>query len=160
MSTAPSPPLRLTIAELQARVGEPLGVSGWRPVTQHRVDLFADATDDHSPLHVDPQAARDGPYGATVAHGFLTLSLVPALTAEVFDVADAAAFVNYGVNRVRFPAPLLVGSRVRLSTRLTAIEPGPAGPRLVLGFEIHAEGSEKPVAIGETVVLVVTGSPS
>lgn len=146
---------RIALADLPALVGTVLGESGWRTITQAAVDAFADATGDHSWLHVDPERARTGPYGGTIAHGFLTLALVPALTGEAFTVADAAVLVNYGVNKVRFPAPLPVGSRVRLSTTLNAIEESTAGPRLLLGFEIRAENAPKPAAIGETVLLAV-----
>jgi acyl dehydratase len=143
----------ITLAELPGLVGTTLGESGWHTVTQAAVDAFAEATGDHAWLHVDAERAKAGPYGGTIAHGFLTLSLVAALTEEAFTVTDAAFLVNYGVNRVRFPAPLPVGSRVRLTTALNAIEESAAGPRLVLGFEIRAEGAAKPAAIGETVLL-------
>lgn len=146
---------RIALAGLPALVGSVLGESGWRAITQDAVNEFAEATGDRSWLHVDPERARTGPYGGTIAHGFLTLALVPALTGEAFTVTDAAFLVNYGVNKVRFPAPLPVGSRVRLSTTLNAIEESAAGPRLVLGFEIRAEGAPKPAAIGETVLLAV-----
>jgi acyl dehydratase len=146
---------RIALKELPALVGTTLGESGWRTVGQDAVNAFADATGDHSWLHVDPERARTGPYGGTIAHGFLTLALVPALTGEAFTVTDAAFLVNYGVNKVRFPAPLPVGSRVKLTTTLNAVEESAAGPRLVLGFEIRAEGAPKPAATGETVLLAV-----
>lgn len=149
-------PRRIAVADLAGLVGERLGESGWHIVSQRQVDLFAEATGDNNPLHVDPVAAAAGPYGATIAHGFLTLSLVPALTAKAFGIDGAAALVNYGVNKVRFPAPLLVGRHVRLATRLAALEPAAGGVRLVLGFEIECRGSPRPVAVGETVLLVVT----
>jgi acyl dehydratase len=142
------------VAELPGLVGQELGRSTWHVISQKQVDLFAEATGDDAWIHVDPERARSGPYGGTIAHGFLTLSLIPALTAEAFTLEGAGVLVNYGINRVRFPAPLKVGSQVQLATTLNGIEDSPAGKRLALGFEIRAEGFDRPVAVGETVVLV------
>lgn len=151
-------PRRLALGDLPALVGTPLGQSGWHDITQDRIDAFAEATGDRAWIHVDPARAATGPFGGTIAHGFFTLSLIPVLTGEIFTITDAAALVNYGVNRARFPAPLRVGARVRMSTTLAGLEESPAGPRLVLGFEMVADSGGRPVAVGETVLLATRGA--
>lgn len=141
-------------------MGQELGRSQWHTVTQEQVDLFAQATGDHAWIHTDPERARGGPFRGTVAHGFLTLALVPRLTEDVFTVAGGVFLINYGVNRVRFPAPLRVGSAVQLVTRLNGVEESAGGTRLLLGFEIVARGESRPAAAGETVVLLAdAGQP-
>jgi acyl dehydratase len=112
----------LTIQDLEHHAGQDLGTSSWHVVTQERVDLFADATGDHQWIHVDRERAAAGPFGGTVAHGYLTLSLIPQLLAEVVEVTGADLAVNYGLNRVRFPAPLPTGSRVRASVECQAVQ--------------------------------------
>jgi acyl dehydratase len=144
----------ITVRDLPALVGQELGRSSWHAISQGQVNLFAGATGDYAWIHVDPERARTGPYGGTIAHGFLALSLVPALTAEAFALEGAGLLVNYGINRVRFPAPLKVGSQVQLTTTLNGIEDSAFGTRLALGFEIRVEGLDRPVAVGETVVLL------
>jgi acyl dehydratase len=147
-------------ADLPGLIGRELGRSSWHAVTQREIDLFAEATGDRSPLHVDPEAARRGPFGRTVAHGFLILSLVAALSEEAFEIVDAESLINYGVNRVRFPAPLPEGGRVMLSTTLNVFESRPAGHLLTLGFGIDLEGSSRQVAVGETILLAVPRAES
>jgi acyl dehydratase len=137
--------------ELQALIGQPLGCSDWLQVDQARIDQFAQATGDHQWIHTDPARAAAGPYGATVAHGFLTLSLLPVMFATAFEVADVVMGINYGLNRVRFPAPLPAGSRVRGHFVLRAWEALPGGAQLTVEVSMEREGSSKPVCVAESV---------
>ena len=139
------------LADLQALVGQPLGTSDWITVDQPRVDAFADATLDHQWIHVDPERAAQGPFGTTIAHGFLTLSLLPAFFASAFDIGDVRMGVNYGLNRVRFTAPVPVGSRLRASFRLLAYEPLDGGAQLVTEVTVEREGAERPACVTEAV---------
>ncbi|WP_295646863.1 MaoC family dehydratase [uncultured Methylibium sp.] len=139
------------LADLQALVGQDLGESDWVLVDQARVDRFADATGDHQWIHLDAARAAAGPYGTTIAHGFLTLSLLPMLFETAYAVADTRMGVNYGLNRVRFPAPVPVGSRVRGRFRLLSYEPIDGGAQLVVEATIEREGSTKPVCVAESV---------
>jgi acyl dehydratase len=141
-----------TLAELQALVGQSLGQSDWITVDQSRIDRFADATGDHQWIHVDPQRAAAGPFGATVAHGFLTLSLLPEMAASAFDITGSRMGVNYGLNRVRFPAPVPCGSRLRGHFKLLSFEPIDGGAQLVMEVTMEREGSTKPVCVAESVV--------
>jgi acyl dehydratase len=141
------------MAELEQAEERELGTSSWVPVEQRQIDLFADATGDHQWIHVDPAAAAQGPFGQTVAHGYLTLSLLPALLSEVFSVSDARMGVNYGVERVRFTSPVPSGSRVRLQATLRGSERRPAGVLFRIGVELEIEGSEKPALVGEVLYL-------
>ncbi|MFR9725182.1 MaoC family dehydratase [Streptomyces sp. MS19] len=138
-------------AELRAAVGEPLGAGDWLGVDQERVDLFAAATGDHQWLHVDPARAAAGPFGTTIAHGYLTLALLPALVPGLLRVEGTRMAVNYGVNRVRFPAPLPTGSRVRATGRIADAADVPGGVQLVLAVTVEREGGERPVCAAETV---------
>jgi acyl dehydratase len=147
-----------TLAELAARVGQPLGTSDWVTVDQSRIDAFAAATGDHQWIHVDPERARSGPFGTTIAHGFLTLSLLPMLFDSGFAIADVRMGVNYGLNRVRFVSPVPAGSRLRAHFRLLAFEPLPpptpgAGPGAQMTVEatIELEGAPRPACVAETV---------
>ncbi len=160
MTEAAGGAMGISAGQLPARIGHVLGRSQWHLITQEQVDLFAHATGDHAWIHVDPERARGGPYGGTIAHGFFTLALVAALTAEAFTLTDAGLIINYGINRVRFPVPLKVGSMVQLTTILNGIEDTPAGKRLLLGFSIQAKGEERPAAVGETVLLLLEESGS
>ena len=144
---------QLTMAELEQADERELGTSSWVTIEQRRIDLFAEATDDHQWIHVDPAAAAQGPFGQTIAHGYLTLSLLPALLSEVFSVSDARMGVNYGVERVRFTSPVPSGSRVRLHATLQASERRPAGVLFRIGVELEIEGSEKPALVGEVLYL-------
>ena len=130
------------LADLSTLVGQPLGTSDWLQVDQSRIDQFAQATGDHQWIHVDPQRAAEGPFGATVAHGFLTLSLVPLLSEQAFAIDDVRMGINYGLNRVRFITPVKVGSRVRAHFKLLAFEPLDGGAqKLELGGSICHVGS-------------------
>jgi acyl dehydratase len=139
------------LAELQPRVGETLGTSAWIEIDQRRIDLFAEATGDHQWIHVDPARAAAGPFGTTIAHGFLTLSLLPEMFAGAFAVADTRMGVNYGLNRVRFTAPVPVGSRLRGRFKLLAYEPIAGGAQLTVEVTIEREGADKPVCIAESL---------
>lgn len=140
-----------TLEQLRGLVGKPLGVSDWFVVEQSRIDAFAHATGDHQWIHIDPHRAAAGPFGATVAHGFLTLSLLPLMSASAFEVLDTRMGVNYGLNRVRFPAPVLVGSRLRGHFTLLSYEPLDGGAQLTTEVTMEREGSTKPVCVAESV---------
>jgi acyl dehydratase len=139
------------LSELQERVGHELGISDWLHVGQAQIDAFADATGDHQWIHVDPVRAAAGPFGTTVAHGFLTLSLLPQMVATAFEVLDTRMGVNYGLNRVRFPAPVPVGSRLRGAFRLLGFEAIDGGAQLTMQVTMEREGSTKPVCVAESV---------
>jgi acyl dehydratase len=139
------------LAELQSQVGQDIGTSDWIVVDQARIDLFAQATGDHQWIHIDPERARAGPFGTTVAHGFLTLSLLPELFANGFAIDDVRMGVNYGLNRVRFPTPVPSGSRVRGHFRLLKYEPLDGGAQLTVEVTIELEGSPKPACVAESV---------
>jgi acyl dehydratase len=137
---------------LRAAVGEHTGYSDWHVITQEQINLFADATGDHQWIHVDPEKAAQGPFGSTIAHGYLTLSLIPMLAAEVSRVDGAKMGVNYGSNKVRFPAPVPVGSKVRASVKLLSVEDVPGGGvQVVNEFTLELEGGEKPCCVAEIV---------
>ena len=137
--------------DLQALVGQEIGVSDWTLVDQTRIDRFAEATGDHQWIHIDPARAAAGPFGNTIAHGFLTLSLLPLMSETGFAVDDVRMGVNYGLNRVRFPAPVAVGSRLRGHFRLVAYEPLEGGAQLTVEVTMEREGSNKPVCVAESV---------
>ncbi|MCT2588892.1 MaoC family dehydratase [Streptomyces sp. N2-109] len=137
--------------ELRAAVGEELGTSDWLEIDQRRIDLFAEATGDHQWIHVDPERARSGPFGSTIAHGYLTLSLLPALVPQIFHVEGLRMGVNYGVNKVRFPAPVPVGSRLRAHARLADVHEAGEGVQVTAQVTVEREGGEKPVCVAETV---------
>ena len=134
--------------------GLELGPSSWIEVPQARIDTFAEAIDDHGSIHIDDEAAAQGPYGTTVAHGFLTLSLIPAACDEVTPL-DTTIAVIYGLNRVRFPAPVLAGSRVRATVRIDEIEPVDGGVQVMLTATVEREGGEKPVCVAELIFRYV-----
>ncbi|WP_129838764.1 MaoC family dehydratase [Streptomyces sp. RFCAC02] len=138
-------------AALRAAVGEPLGPTGWLTVGQDRIDLFAESTGDHQWLHVDPARAADGPFGTTIAHGHLTLALLPALSPGLLTVTGTRMAVNYGLNRVRFPAPLPAGARVRAGGHIVAADDVPGGVQVTLAVTVEREGGDKPVCVAETV---------
>lgn len=140
-----------TLASLQARVGEHLATSPWVLIDQQRIDLFAQATGDHQWIHVDPVRAAAGPFGTPIAHGFLTLSLLPELAASAMHIDDVKMGVNYGLNRVRFMAPVPVGSRLRGQLRLKAYEAIEGGAQLTMEVSIEREGAVKPVCVAEAV---------
>jgi acyl dehydratase len=141
-----------TMAELPGLVGTELGSSDWYEVTQEHVDLFADATGDHQWIHVDPERAKqESPYGGPIAHGYLTLSLLVPLLAQVLTVTDTAMGVNYGLNKVRFPAPVPVGANVRMTATLTNVEQFTGGLQLTFSCVTEREGGDKPVCVAEPV---------
>ncbi len=140
-------------SELLEAVGHNLGRSDWMTVDQSRIDLFAEATGDHQWIHVDVERAKAGPFGATIAHGYLTLSLISLLVPQIIRVKGISMGINYGVNRVRFPHPVLAGSRVRASAVLASAEEvaGGAGVQTVLAVTIEIEGVAKPACVVESV---------
>lgn len=143
------------IDEVEKAVGEHLGHSDWLEIDQKRIDLFAEATGDHQWIHVDPERAKDGPYGKTIAHGYLTLSLLPVLGTQIFSLEGLKMKVNYGSNKVRYPAPVLVGSRIRAGAEFKSLERTAKGANLVVGYTIEIEGGERPALVAETVVVLV-----
>lgn len=145
------------LEELKAKVGEELGVSDWVDVTQEAIDAFADATGDHQWIHVDPERARDTPFGGTIAHGLYTLSIGPALSYTLYEVKGVAFALNYGYNKVRYPAPLPVGSRVRMRATLTAADEIAGGVQLTVTQTFEREGGDKPVCVAESVARVYGG---
>lgn len=133
-------------------IGTEIGVSDWMEITQERVDAFADATDDHQWIHVDREKAAAGPFGGTIAHGFLTLSLTVTLTAQVeLEVGSPRMAINYGLEKVRFPAPVPVGSRIRARVGLVSINDVEGGIQVNRQVSIEVEGAEKPAMVAETV---------
>ena len=143
-------PMEQALERLKALVGSELGASDWLEITQDRVDAFADATLDHQFIHVDEEAAKKTPFGGTIAHGFLTLSLSVALGSEVpLDVGEYKMAINYGLDKVRFPAPVPVGSRIRQRVTLTGVEPVPGGIHIVQTMTTEVEGQEKPAMVAE-----------
>ena len=145
------PPRFDSAAELLAAVGKPLGTSEWLSVTQQRVDTFADATDDHQWIHVDPVRAKDGPFGACIAHGYLSLALVARFQPELIDVRMKMG-VNYGCDRVRFPAPVRVGARIRAQGELVAVETTKdGGVQATIRVTIEIDGESRPACVADTI---------
>ncbi len=145
------------IDELKAHVGEQLGTSDWQEVTQAAIDAFADVTGDHQWIHVDVERAKQTPFGGTIAHGYYTLSLGPALMHELISFEGFAFGVNYGLGKVRFPAPLPVGKRVRMHARLAAVDDVPGGVQVTVEETFECEGVEKPVCVAEALARFYTG---
>jgi acyl dehydratase len=145
------------IDELKAKAGEELGVSEWHEVTQDAVDAFADVTGDHQWIHVDPERAAQTPWGGTIAHGLYTLSLGPRFTFAMFTIEGFAFGLNYGYNKVRFPAPLPVGSRLRMRATLSSVDDVPGGVQLTVTQTFEREGGDKPVCVAEAVSRMYTG---
>jgi acyl dehydratase len=144
-----------TFDEVAAAAGEELGTSDWLAIDQERVDKFAEATGDHQWIHVDRERAATGPFGTTIAHGYLTLSLIPLLGSQVFRLTTPGPRLNYGVNKVRFPNPVRVGSRVRVKVTIGEVTEVPAGRQLTLRHTIEIEDEDKPACVAETVVLLL-----
>lgn len=142
-----------TPAELLDLVGTTMGETGWHEISQPQVDTFADATHDHQWIHVDQERAKAGPYGGTIAHGYLTLSLVPLFLGETVAIDDLTAAVNYGLNKVRFPAPVPVGSKLRARVDLVDARPRAAGVEATFGVTVELPGSPRPVCVAEAVVV-------
>ena len=140
------------LAELPGLAGRRLGPTDWRLVSQERVNAFADATDDHQWIHVDVERAKKGPFGGTIAHGYLTLSLVPVMQQELLDVQGAALTVNYGLDKLRFPAPVPVGSRIRARGIVSEVTEVSGGLQLKLTMTFEVEGTEKPACVAEVLL--------
>lgn len=139
------------ISGLKERVGDHLGYSQWHEVTQEQINLFADATGDHQWIHVDVERAKAGPFGAPIAHGYLTLSLGPSLIEETFRVTGVTMGVNYGLNKLRFPSPVPVGSKVRAGIELGSVEDVSGGVQVQLNVTFEIEGGSKPVCVAEVL---------
>jgi len=149
-----------TYSELAACVGQEVAVTDWMTVTQAQIDQFAQATGDHQWIHVDPERAAQGPFGTPIAHGFLTLSLLPRFFESAFRIAGARMGVNYGLNRVRFPAPVPVGSRLRARLTLQSVEPAaPDGVQMTWLVTIEREGGDKPVCVAESLARNYGAAP-
>ena len=144
----------LTLAELEGAHDRELGASDWVTIDQHRIDLFADATDDHQWIHVDRERAAAGPFGGTIAHGYLSLSLLPELLSQVLRVTDSRMGINYGIDKVRFTAPVPVGSEVRLTAKLLGAERRGDGVLYRVGVEVEIRDAAKPALVGEVLYLV------
>ncbi|MEV4105682.1 MaoC family dehydratase [Nonomuraea sp. NPDC049649] len=143
------------IQELKDGVGETFGPTEWRTITQDRVNTFADATDDHQWIHVDTERAKEGPFGGTIAHGYLSLSLLPSFMFELIKVEGIKMGVNFGLNKVRFPRPVPVGSRVRAVAELTSVKGTPAGYLAEIKMTVEVEGERRPACVAETLSLYV-----
>ncbi|MFN3599853.1 MAG: MaoC family dehydratase [Dietzia sp.] len=141
--------------QLEAEIGTHVGYSDWMEITQDRIDAFAEATGDHQWIHVDPVRATEGPYGVTIAHGYLTLSLLPVLGAEVMEIRGFRMMINYGVDKVRFPAPVPVRSRIRAGIELTSLQRKSSGVQLNSLVTVEVEGSGRPAVVAETVRMMV-----
>lgn len=148
--------VELTAASLDSAVGIDLGASRWIEITQSRVDRFADATEDRQWIHVDPDRARTGPFGTTIAHGFLTVSLLSTALEELLVVSDAAMAINYGMEKVRFPSAVPVGSRVRVHGAIAAVTEVPNGRRVTVRMSVAVDGSAKPACVADFVVIFLT----
>jgi len=140
------------MANLKGAAGTHLGYTEWREMTQERVNLFADATDDHQFIHVDPERAKQTPFGGTIAHGFLTLSLVAPIMGELMHVSDAKMGINYGLDKVRFPAPLPVGAQFRGGGEIIEVTDVPGGLQVKSKVTVEVQGAEKPACVAESLV--------
>lgn len=145
----------LGIAGFEAHVGRHLGYSDWHTIAQPQIDLFADATGDHQWIHVDAYRAAAGPYGRTIAHGYLTLSLVPILVQQIYKVTGLSMQVNYGVDKLRFPAPVPVDSRIRAGAELITVERDKKGARATVRVTVEVEGADRPACVVDTIALMV-----
>lgn len=143
------------LEQVEAAIGEHVGHSDWMEITQERIDAFAEATGDHQWIHVDPDRAAEGPYGTTIAHGYLTLSLLPVLGAEIMEIRGFSMMINYGLGKVRFPAAVPVGSRIRAGIELSALERRPSGVQLTSEVTVEIEGGGRPAVVAETLRLMV-----
>ena len=143
--------------ELKSKIGEELGVSDWYEVTQERINAFAEATEDFQWIHVEPERAKDTPFGGTIAHGLFTLSLGPKFSYELFTLDGFTFGLNYGYGKVRFPAPVPVGSQVRMRATLTAVDDVPGGLQITITQTFEVEGGEKPVCVAESLSRVYGG---
>jgi acyl dehydratase len=149
--TSPNGATVVNITELAGHVGKHLGPGDWHLIDQEQINRFADATGDHQWIHLDAERAKSGPFGTTIAHGYLTLSLMPIFISQVLQVEGASMVVNYGLNRVRFPAPVPSGSRVRFGAELSAVAEVKGGVQVTLAGTFELEGSDKPACVAEIV---------
>lgn len=145
------------IDDLKGRVGEEIGVSDWREITQDDVDAFAKVTGDDQWIHVDPSRAKDTPFGGTIVHGFFTVALAPRFSYDMWTVENIAFALNYGLNKVRFPAPLQTGSKVRMRVSIQSVDDIQGGAQLTVVNTFEVEGGEKPVCVAEQVSRLYTG---
>jgi acyl dehydratase len=152
VSTSETARLVTTLADLPGLVGTHTGYTEWREMTQERVNQFGDATDDHQWIHVDVERAKASPFHGTIAHGFLTLSLLAPVTQELLDVTDVTTGLNYGLDRVRFPSPLPVGAQYRGGAELVDVKEIPGGVQIKLTVTIEVKGAEKPAMVAESLV--------
>ncbi|NKQ55540.1 MaoC family dehydratase [Amycolatopsis sp. K13G38] len=143
------------IGDLEAALGTTVGPTAWCTIEQDRIDAFAEATGDHQWIHVDPGRAAEGPYGRTIAHGYLTLSLIPRFGGELFRLDFGSARLNYGLNKVRFPAPVPVGSRLRARAEFLELRPVPAGTQLTTRYTIELDNAAKPACVAEMLTLLL-----
>ena len=143
--------LQVTYEQLIEQVGAKLGPTEWITIDQARIDLFADATDDHQWIHVDAEAAADGPFGATIAHGYLTLSLVNRFMPDLLTVTNTSMGVNYGCDKVRFPSPVKVGSRIRGRGEVVSVEPAGQGLQVLVRVTVEIEGQDRPACVVDTL---------
>jgi acyl dehydratase len=141
--------------EFEKAVGTHLGYSDWHTITQEQINLFAEATGDNQWIHIDPEKAANGPFGVTIAHGYLTLSLIPRLVWQIYAIDGLRMGVNYGSNKVRFPAPVPVGSRIRAGVDLLELTRGPRSAQATFRVTMELEGSDKPACVAETVAVLV-----
>ena len=145
------------IEDLKERVGQELGVSEWHEVSQAEIDAFAEATDDHQFIHVDPERAKQTPFGSTIAHGLYTLSLGPKFSYEMFSVDNVAFGINYGYEKIRFPAPVPVDSKVRMRAELLSVDDIPGGVQFTVKQTYEIDGAEKPACVAEALARVYEG---
>lgn len=149
-----------SLDELRAAVDTDLGHSAWVPVTQGRIDAFADCTEDRQWIHIDPERAAEGPFGVPIAHGYLTLSLLAPCIDELLRVENATSVVNYGLDRVRFPAPVPAGSRVRGHARVVSVDDVPGGVQVALDINVECEGVDKPVCVARSLTRFLGDAPA
>ncbi|MGY0540237.1 MaoC family dehydratase [Nocardioides sp. YJ-D4] len=144
-----------SIAAIEAAVGEELGTTDWVQMTQERVDRFAELSGDQQWIHVDVERATASAFGGTIAHGYLTLSMLPAFAAELYTIDTGSARLNYGLEKVRFPAPVKVGTKIRATPRIKDVRAVPAGTQVLVAWTVEAEGTERPVCVAESITLVL-----
>ena len=150
-----APSRTIAYADLVDSLGARFGPTPWSMVTQPQVDAFADVTHDHQWIHVDEQRASEGPFGTTIAHGYLTLSLVPFFLGQLLEVTGTSMAVNYGLGKVRFPAPVPVGSSLQASAEIVGVEPGGGTTRLTLRVSMTCDAADRPVCVADVVILFV-----
>ena len=153
--TDSEPKVFTSVDEMRAAIGQDLGSGEWLEITQERVNAFAEATGDFQWIHIDAERAKDGPFGTTIAHGYLTLSLLPVIAGGIFSVEGPKMVINYGSNKVRFPHPVPVGSRIRSNAVITSVEETKAGVNMVVTNTVEIEGIDKPALVSENIRLLV-----